>query len=54
MSEKIKILLVDDDEDDYIITRDIIDDIPARNYCIDWTPSFEEALTLIGEKQHDI
>jgi signal transduction histidine kinase len=54
MSDKIQILLVDDDEDDYIITRDIIDDIPARNYRIDWTPSFDEALSIIGERRHDI
>jgi signal transduction histidine kinase len=54
MSDKIKILLVDDDEDDYIITREIIDDIPARNYRLDWTPSFREALQLIAEKKHDI
>ncbi|KAA9345959.1 ATP-binding protein [Adhaeribacter soli] len=54
MPDKIKILLVDDDEDDYIITRDIIDDIPARNYRIDWTPSFSEALELIAQRRHDI
>ena len=54
MSDKIKILLVDDDEDDYIITRDIISDIPARNYVLDWTSSFEEALKIIAEKRHDV
>ena len=54
MPQKIKILLVDDDEDDYLITKEIIDDIPARQYHLDWTPSFNEALKLIGEKQHDI
>ena len=54
MSDKIKILLVDDDEDDYIITREIIDDIPGRQYHLDWTPSFQDALQLIAEKQHDI
>ena len=54
MPDKIKILLVDDDEDDYIITREIIDDIPARNYRLDWTPSFTEALELIAQRKHDI
>ncbi|MBK0402415.1 response regulator [Adhaeribacter sp. BT258] len=54
MPDKIKILLVDDDEDDYIITKEIIDDIPARQYHLDWTPSFREALELIAQKKHDI
>lgn len=54
MSEKIKILLVDDDEDDFIITRDIIDDIPGNDYVLDWTSSFSEALRLIKQQQHDV
>ncbi len=54
MSDKIKILLVDDDEDDFIITQDIIDDIPGAQYHLDWTASFNEALKLIDEKKHNI
>ncbi|WP_245590625.1 hybrid sensor histidine kinase/response regulator [Adhaeribacter aquaticus] len=50
----IKILLVDDDEDDYIITREIIEEIPARNYSLDWASSFNEALRIIAEKKHDV
>ena len=54
MPDKIRILLVDDDEDDYIITRDIIADIPGRIYSLEWTASFTEALTLINQRQHDV
>ncbi|MCC9166850.1 hybrid sensor histidine kinase/response regulator [Pontibacter harenae] len=54
MPDRIKILLVDDDEDDFIITRDIIQDIPGRNYLLDWASSFDEALRLIEHKQHDV
>lgn len=54
MSEILKVLLVDDDEDDYIITRDIIADIPDRRYELDWTNSFPDALKLIREQRHDV
>lgn len=54
MPDRTRILLVDDDEDDFIITRDIIDDIPGRNYVLDWTGSFKEALEIIAERKHDI
>ena len=52
--KKTRVLLIDDDEDDFIITRDIIDDMPGRNYRLDWTASFNEALKLIGQQQHDV
>ena len=42
--------MIDDDEDDFVITRDIIQDIPGRSYVIEWAPSFEEGLRLIKEK----
>ncbi|WP_187261893.1 hybrid sensor histidine kinase/response regulator [Pontibacter beigongshangensis] len=54
MPDKIRILLVDDDEDDYIITRDIIHDIPERHYLLEWTSSFQEALELISQERHHI
>ncbi|MBC3541147.1 ATP-binding protein [Rufibacter sediminis] len=54
MADQIRILLVDDDEDDFVITRDIIQDIPGRHYHLDWTASFPEALALIREKKHDV
>ncbi|MFC6998212.1 hybrid sensor histidine kinase/response regulator [Rufibacter roseus] len=54
MPDRIRILLVDDDEDDFIITRDIISEIPARNYQLDWASSFGAALEKIALKQHDV
>ena len=54
MADKIKVLLIDDDEDDYIITREIISDISASNYTLDWTASFSEALDLISQRRHDV
>ncbi|MEJ8756965.1 ATP-binding protein [Pontibacter sp. H259] len=51
---KIRVLLIDDDEDDFIITRDTIEEIPGRNYVLDWTASFSEALDLIKQGIHDV
>ncbi|NEM97570.1 hybrid sensor histidine kinase/response regulator [Pontibacter burrus] len=53
-SNKIRVLLIDDDEDDFIITRDTIDEIPGRNYVLEWTASFGEALELIKQEKHDV
>ncbi|SIT75122.1 hybrid sensor histidine kinase/response regulator [Pontibacter indicus] len=54
MPDRIRVLLVDDDEDDFIIARDIMDDIPGRNYVLDWAPSFKEAIDIIREQRHHV
>jgi signal transduction histidine kinase/FixJ family two-component response regulator len=48
------ILLVDDDEDDYIITRDLLFDIKGQSYQLDWRASYEEAVAAINQRQHDV
>jgi signal transduction histidine kinase len=54
MKERIRILLVDDDEDDYIITKDIVREMPQGKYSLDWASSFEDALAAILQKNHDL
>ncbi len=49
----VKILLVDDDEDDYIITRDLLSEIKQRKYDLEWVATYDDALEAIGRNQHD-
>jgi PAS domain S-box-containing protein len=42
--DQIKILIVDDDEDDYLITSEYIKHIPGSNFKIDWCPKYADAL----------
>lgn len=50
----IKVLLVDDDEDDFVITRDLISGIRDQRYQLDWADSFRAALEAISRAEHDI
>ncbi|RJR14741.1 MAG: GGDEF domain-containing response regulator [Nitrospiraceae bacterium] len=52
-SERIKVLLVDDDEDDYFLTRDLFAEINP-SYDLQWVSSYAEALKVIGRTEHDI
>ncbi|MES2285973.1 MAG: response regulator [Bacteroidota bacterium] len=52
--KEIKILMIDDDKDDFMIVRDIIRDVVHHKYTIDWRPSYEEGLKSIAEKNHDV
>jgi two-component system sensor histidine kinase/response regulator len=50
----IRVLLVDDDEDEYIITRRIISEIVGRKHLLDWASTYEDGLALIRKSNHDI
>ncbi|OQX92834.1 MAG: hypothetical protein B6D58_00960 [candidate division Zixibacteria bacterium 4484_95] len=50
----IKTLLVDDDEDDYFITKDLLSEIKRANYKLDWASTYDEALKIIARNQHDV
>jgi two-component system, cell cycle sensor histidine kinase and response regulator CckA len=52
--EPAKILLVDDDEDDYIILRDLIGRISNRRYQLEWVDNFEAGLAAVHRGEHDI
>ena len=54
MSEMLHILLVDDDEDDYLIVRNLIDKIPEFPVTIEWLSTPEQAQKVIAEARHDI
>ncbi|MCU0353850.1 MAG: hybrid sensor histidine kinase/response regulator [Cytophagales bacterium] len=54
MGNAIKILLIDDDEDDFILTRDTLSEIPSRKYALDWEPDFEKARELVSRRLHDV
>ena len=50
----IKVLVVDDDEDDFFITKEIFEEIPVKNISIEWAPNFEKGLQSYVKGLHDI
>lgn len=53
-AQRIRILLVEDDEDDFIITRGLLGDIRTAEYSLDWISDFEEARAEIRRRRHDV
>ncbi len=49
-----RVLLVEDDEDDYIITRDIVADITKEKYQLEWIDNYPDAFPEICKQKHDI
>jgi DNA-binding NtrC family response regulator len=51
---KIAVLLVEDDEEDFIITRDLLASQERARYEVQWCREFDDALELIGAQSHDV
>lgn len=50
----VRVLLIDDDEDDYLLTRDLIADIPGGGYTLAWESDFDAALSAICRDEFDV
>ncbi len=50
----IRLCLVDDDEDYFVITRDLLADIPSYKFAITWINTFERALEEIPRSSFDV
>lgn len=52
--QNVKLLLVDDDEDDYLLARDLLDEITRGPYTLDWVSSYEQGAEILRENRHDL
>jgi diguanylate cyclase (GGDEF)-like protein/PAS domain S-box-containing protein len=52
--ELLKVLLVEDDEDDYVITRDLLAGQDRARFEVEWCADYDAALAAIGERRHDV
>jgi hypothetical protein len=34
----VRVLVIDDDEDDFFLTRDLLDEIPGARFQVEWEP----------------
>jgi signal transduction histidine kinase len=54
MKDSLKILLIEDDEDDYILTKEIINEIPSNSYNLKWATNYEEGLNAMKSNSFDV
>jgi len=54
LGEPIRVLLVDDDEDDCLLTRYHLSQVEGRSYRLDWAASYEAGLEGLRRGEHDV
>jgi signal transduction histidine kinase len=52
--DPLRVLLVDDDEEDFVLTRHYLREIPGRGYHLEWVNDYDKALELICAHQYDV
>ncbi|RFS24044.1 hybrid sensor histidine kinase/response regulator [Chitinophaga silvatica] len=55
MSEHpIHILMIDDDEDDFFLVTELLQDISPGQYTLEWASNYQKGITAIENNKHDI
>jgi signal transduction histidine kinase len=50
----IRLLLIDDDPDDYLLTKEVVAEIPGGNYTLDWVRDYDSGIEAICKGEHDV
>ena len=50
----VKVLLIEDDEDDYIIIRDLLANVHDRSFDLTWVSGYQDSLKPLKQNHHDV
>jgi signal transduction histidine kinase len=50
----VAVLLIDDDRDDYFLTRELIGEVPEGRLTLDWAPTYDAGLAALCGGTHDV
>lgn len=50
----VKVLLVDDDDDDFVLTHSLFAEIKGTQFQVDWASTYTTAVEQLAQKQHDV
>ena len=50
----VKVLLVDDDEDYFVLIGDWLNEVSGAKFQLEWVSTYSAAITAISQEQHDV
>ncbi len=54
LEESVRVLLVDDDEDDYLLTADLLSEIQGWKFQLDWVSDFDDGVAAMRQDSHQV
>ena len=49
-----RLLLIEDDEDDFILTQAMLREVHGSDYVLDWVSDWQDAITQLSHEAHDV
>lgn len=53
-TEPLRVLLVEDDEDDFVLTSSLLSGIEGQKVDLEWVANYPDALRALGRSAHDV
>jgi diguanylate cyclase (GGDEF)-like protein len=53
-AEPLRVLLVEDDEDDYVLTSSLLSGMESQKVELEWAASYRDALLALRRRRHDV
>jgi CheY-like chemotaxis protein len=50
----VRVLVVDDDEDQFVLIRGLLGKFPAPGFLIEWAQSYSSGLMVLNQRRHDV
>ena len=46
--------MVEDDEDDYVLIKDLLSEVPGKSFNLEWTHDYDAGIEAIESERHDV
>ncbi len=53
-AEPLRVLLVEDDEDDFVLTSSLLSEIDSQKVDLEWVANYQDALLALRRSEHDV
>jgi len=53
-NDRIRVLLIEDDEDDYLLTKSLLSEMRGQSYDLEWAKNYDSGLSAAIRNEHDV
>src|SRR3954447_228042 len=50
----VRVLVIDDDQDDFLMLKDLLGDVPGQRFNLEWASSYENGKIELSKKIHEV